>query len=237
MQCNDKSQKPIYLTKRTVSFALFSLLAITLCLKLGFWQLDRAAYKASIQQTPSKILTNLSLITEQNRHQKLRITGHFDNNNPVLLDNQTQNKKVGYNLYLPFISEENAILVNLGWVAASSTRNSLPLIVPIKGQHTIIGTLSSSQGSPILLGENIKKHQHMLVVQKTISADIQAHISYPISSQMLQLNRKNQFGYTNYWQPSVMQPEKHNAYAAQWFLLSFAIFISSAVWMTKTHKK
>lgn len=233
MECNSETQGSHTPIKRIFSFAIFSLCAIALCLTLGFWQLDRASFKASLQNKPAKTFTDLATITVQDIHQTLRISGSFDNNHPVLLDNQTQQRQIGYNLYLPFRSGTKTILVNLGWMPANPTRDKLPLITPIIGEYTITGTLSASQGSPMLLGDNIVKQQGVLVVQKTLSKDIEPYLPYSLLPLMVQLKAANQFGYTNNWQPSVMPPEKHHAYALQWFLLGFAIFMISAVWMTK----
>jgi surfeit locus 1 family protein len=113
--------KPKY-PKRLIGFVIFSLLAIGICMKLGLWQLARAQEKQALLDIDQTVITTLSQVTAHNLHHSVSLQGYFDNQQPLLLDNQINNKRIGYHLYLPFHSDEQTILVNLGWLAASPSR-------------------------------------------------------------------------------------------------------------------
>ena len=218
--------------KRRLSFTLFAIIALAICLKLGFWQLARAEQKRQLLNTPQTIITTLEGITPTNVHQPIKLTGTFDNQHPILLDNQVQNKQAGYHFYLPFISQNNTILVNLGWIPSPAQRSQLPELIHFTEQYAISGTLSFAQGSPLLLGDNaVMTEQGILRVQKTVISDIQTHLPYPIAPLLLQLDSDNKIGFNNNWTIAVMPPEKHLAYAAQWFALAAAIFVISLFWL------
>jgi surfeit locus 1 family protein len=219
-------------SKRNITFILFSLAVITLCLSLGGWQLARAEQKQALLKTPETSLMSLHDVAKSDLHQKVSLTGTFDNEHPILLDNQLNNGHVGFNLYLPFISDKQAILVNLGWLPAASSRTKLPAFPPFTGQFKLRGTLSAEQGSPFLLGRNISKESGWpLMVQRTIIPELQAHLNYPIKPLLLQLDSDSNIGFRKNWKISVMPPEKHTAYAIQWFTLALAICICSFYWL------
>ena len=57
---------------------------------------------------------------------------------------------------------------------------------------------------------------------------------------MVLLNAQNNSTFIRNWQPVVMAPEKHMAYAVQWFLLAFAaigVFIIAQRNKLKRNKK
>jgi surfeit locus 1 family protein len=219
-------------SKRNITFMLFSFTVITLCLSLGGWQLARAEQKQALLKMPATPLLSLHDVAKNDLHRKVSLTGIFDNEHPILLDNQLNNGHVGFHLYLPFISDKQAILVNLGWLSAGSSRAQLPEFPQFTGQFALRGTLSAEQGSPFLLGRNIsKKSDWPLMVQRTTTPELQTHLNYPIKPLLLQLDTDSNIGFNKNWKISVMPPEKHTAYAIQWFMLAMAICICSFYWL------
>lgn len=218
--------------KRRLSFIIFAIIAFSVCLKLGLWQLERAEQKRKLLTTTQTTITALQGVTQADVHQPIELSGYFDNQHPILLDNQTHKKQPGYHLYLPFISQNNAILVNLGWLKAPAQRQQLPEIKQFEGNFTISGQLSFPQGSPFLLGKNLTvTQQGILRVQKTLISDIQPHIPYPLTTLVLQLDSQSNLGFSKNWSITVMSPEKHHAYAIQWFALGAAILVISLLWL------
>ncbi|MBL1417466.1 MAG: SURF1 family protein, partial [Moritella sp.] len=59
------------LSTRLISFVLFSLLAIAVCLKLGLWQLSRAQEKQILLDIDQPTLTSLTKITASSLHRKV----------------------------------------------------------------------------------------------------------------------------------------------------------------------
>ncbi len=234
MQTLFSSMQCYKLSKRLISFALFSLLAIAVCIKLGLWQVSRAQEKQALLDINQPTLTSLTQITAASLHRQVSLYGYFDNEAPILLDNQTYNKQFGYHLYLPFHSDKHIILVNLGWLPGSASRSSLPDIPLLTGHYQLDGTLSAQQGSPLLLGENIAPTtQGPLVIQRTDIPQLRTTLNMPLNSLLLQLNPDTHIGFVKTWTITVMPPAKHTAYAVQWFALAFALSISSGYWLKR----
>lgn len=225
--------KPKY-PKRLIGFVIFSLLAIGICMKLGQWQLARAQEKQALLDIDQTVITTLSQVTAHNLHHSVSLQGYFDNQQPLLLDNQINNKRIGYHLYLPFHSDEQTILVNLGWLAASPSRQVLPAIPAFTGNYHLTGTLSAAQGSPWLLGDNIYTGENnILVIQRTTISQLQTTLNMPLSPLLLQLKSDSPVGFSKTWQITVMPPAKHTAYAVQWFALALALSLCSGYWIKK----
>ncbi|QUM79664.1 SURF1 family protein [Moritella sp. 5] len=221
-------------SKRLISFFLFSLLAIVICIKLGLWQVSRAQEKQALLDINQPALTSLTQITASSLHREVSLYGYFDNEAPILLDNQTYNKQFGYHLYLPFHSDKQIILVNLGWLPGSTSRSLLPDIPQLTGHYQLDGTLSAQQGSPLLLGENIAPTtQGPLVIQRTDIPQLRTTLNIPLNPLLLQLNPDTHIGFIKTWTITVMPPAKHTAYAVQWFTLAFALSLSSGYWLKR----
>ncbi|QUM77576.1 SURF1 family protein [Moritella sp. 24] len=222
------------LSKRLISFVLFSLLAVAVCINLGLWQLSRAQEKQTLLDIDKPTLISLAQINADSLHQKITLDGYFDNRTPILLDNQTYQKQFGYHLYLPFHSGEHTILVNLGWLAGSADRLSLPVIPVYTGRYQLSGTLSAQQGSPLLLGDNISSITNKpLVVQRTDTKQLGTYLHSRFMPLLLQLDHDANIGFIKTWNITVMPPAKHTAYAIQWFTLAFALVLCSGVWLKK----
>ena len=56
MQVNVNKLLPSKHLKRRLSFTLFAIIALAICLKLGFWQLARAEQKRQLLNTPQTTL-------------------------------------------------------------------------------------------------------------------------------------------------------------------------------------
>jgi len=222
------------ISTRLISFILFSLLAITVCFKLGLWQLSRAQEKQTLLDINQPTLTSLAQITPDSLHRKITLHGYFDNRTPILLDNQTYNKQFGYHLYLPFHSDKQIILVNLGWLAGPASRLFLPDVPAYTDRYQLSGTLSAQQGSPFLLGVNISAADDQpLVVQRTDTAQLQTYLDTPLKPLLLQLDSDSDIGLIKTWNITVMPPAKHTAYAVQWFALALALSLCSGYWLKK----
>ena len=227
---------------RLIGFVSFSLLAILVCIKLGTWQLSRAQEKQALLDIEQRVITALAHVSAADLHQKVSILGSFDNQQPILLDNQINNKRIGYHLYLPFHSDGHTILVNLGWLAAPASRAAFPDIPPFTGDYHLTGTLSAQQGSPLLLGDNVTAVGSNaaksvaikpLVMQRTDLSQLQYYLKTPLKPLLLQLNPDSNIGFSKTWQMTVMSPAKHTAYAVQWFALAFALSLCSGFWLSK----
>lgn len=218
--------------------ALLVLAVVSICLRLSWWQLDRAAEKAEWlaekQARSTQILPNLSALLEKDdpQHYRARLTGTFDNEHNILLDNRVLNGVAGYFLLTPFYTNDGHwVLVNRGWLARGRDRNALPLITPISGIVSLSGQSYRSPSDAFVLKEEIlPDNQWPLRVQKV---DFEA-ISKKLGVELARFEIRATPDMTladapplpRPWQGvSEMGPERHKAYALQWLGLAIAALI------------
>mgnify|MGYP002060665490 CR=1 FL=1 len=115
--------------KHNKALTAFSVVFVTIFILLGFWQIERAGFKASLIQEfeleQSKAPKAISGSFKQ--WSKVFIDGFYDSTQQVLIDNQIKDGMVGYKIYTPFYYEQDqAIFVDRGWISQGRTRNDLP---------------------------------------------------------------------------------------------------------------
>ncbi|AZQ82741.1 SURF1 family protein [Colwellia sp. Arc7-635] len=218
---------------------IFTLLVFLLLIKLGFWQVDRALEKEQRQERISELSQREALSLEQvlalNGMQDgindlpIQLSGTFNGDKVFLLDNQPNKGRLGYRVYQIITHESDAVLVNLGWVQGSIDRNILPEIVPIVGQHTIRGHVREIEVGIQLQAQNLTNSTWPLRVQQIELDKFSQLIGKKLLPFVVYLDKKETIGYKKNWQPIVMPPEKHRAYAFQWFSLALA-WISLMIW-------
>jgi cytochrome oxidase assembly protein ShyY1 len=218
---------------------IFTMLVFSLLIKLGFWQIDRALEKEQRQQHISELskrqalslaqVLTLSGLQDGINDLPIQLKGDFVGDKVFLLDNQPNKSRLGYRAYQIIESNGDAILVNLGWVQGSIDRNVLPEISPITGQHTITGHVREVEVGIQLQAQNLTNPSWPLRVQQIELDKFSQLIGKKLLPFVIYLDKKETIGYIKNWQPIVMPPEKHRAYAFQWFSLALA-WISLMVW-------
>lgn len=224
---------------------LVFLCLLSLLLSLGIWQTHRAKEKRDFlqQQARSQVTETLrlSVATEDNaevlRYRKLEIAGHYDVAQQFLIDNQISEGKAGYFVLTPFIlqSENKAILVNRGWIAANPDRSQLPNVSLIAEPMVIGGRANNFPSVGIkIAGAEIPTDSWPSVVQIVDSQIIAKKLGYPLFSFQLELNKELPYGFKREWHTStIMPPEQHTAYAMQWFALAFTLTVLFIVYSFK----
>jgi cytochrome oxidase assembly protein ShyY1 len=215
------------------------MLVFSSLIKLGFWQIDRALEKEQRQQRISELsqrqalslaqVLTLSGLQDGINDLPIQLKGDFVSDKVFLLDNQPNKSRLGYRVYQIIESNGDAILVNLGWVQGSIDRNILPEISPITGQHTITGNVREVEVGIQLQAQNLTNPSWPLRVQQIELDKFSALIGKKLLPFVVYLDKNETIGYIKNWQPIVMPPEKHRAYAFQWFSLALA-WISLMVW-------
>ncbi|WP_170246343.1 SURF1 family protein [Colwellia hornerae] len=218
-----------FISNIRLPWLIFTLLVFCGLVKLGLWQNDRALQKeqriatiAQLSQTQALSLSQVLL--EKNEINDLPITmlGEFDNDIIFLLDNQTNKGQLGYRVYQVFNSGEHAVLVNLGWVLGSINRQEIPDVQAITGQYQLSGHVRKIEQGIMLMEQVLVKGEWPLRVQQIELDKFSTLISRQLLPFVVYLDKTESVGYEKNWQPIVMPPEKHRAYAFQWFSLAIA---------------
>ena len=209
---------------------MFTLLVLALLINLGLWQNDRALEKeqrlARIEQLSNKNALTLAQVLEQSPDEindlPIRLNGEFVDGKQFLLDNQTNSGQLGYRVYQVLEVDDKAILVNLGWVLGSISRQELPDIKPIVGSYQLKGHVRLIEAGILLMEQKFNKNQWPLRVQQIELEKFSQVIDVQLLPFVVYLDKTDKVGYKKNWQPIVMPPEKHRAYAFQWFSLGVA---------------
>ena len=225
-----------YCWRCKLGFVAAYICLLVLFISLGFWQLDRADQKQALLQQQSQAQTGpVLLITDtvdyqQNlRYARVTLTGKYDQNRQFLIDNQVFNKRVGYFVLTPFLPENQqiSVLVNRGWIPADLDRTILPDLALQNTRHTITGQLNNFPSVGIkLAGVEIPGKGWPSVVQLVDSQVLANKLEYPLHKFQVQMDADIAEGYQRAWSSAMttMPPEKHKAYAIQWF--GFALVLT-----------
>lgn len=221
---------------------VFLLVALPLLVGLGAWQLQRAAYKRELQaqfQTRSHAALALKDINTQSlksqAYRSIRITGHYDNTRPILIDNKILRHRVGYDVLTPFIPDntDKIVMVNRGWIAGTGHRDQLPAIASSVGKQTIEGLIKLVSKKAFMLGEDAHSNQWPALMQAVDLPQFATIYRKPVYPFILLLSPKMRGGFAREWRPVVITSAKHVAYAVQWFALALTLVIIYLVLSTR----
>lgn len=212
----------------------FTLVFTPLLLWLGFWQLDREQEKITMQedfdartQRPAIALDSVDWnLPNELAYLKVNVAGAYDNEHSYLLDNRTYQGRVGYELISPFTAQSGMmILVNRGWIAQGATRAELPQIRPVDGQVTITATVYVPLEEPFLLSSKPESGQTTWprVIQSIQVPQMEVELDRTLAPYTIRLQELSPGLEQSNWQTVNMAPEKHRAYAVQWFTMTFAL--------------
>lgn len=225
-----------FISNIRLPWLIFTLLVFSGLVKLGFWQSDRALQKEQrietiAQLSKTQALSLEKVLSETNEINDLPITmnGEFDNEILFLLDNQTNKGQLGYRVYQVFISGEHDVLVNLGWILGSISRQEMPNVQTITGKYQLSGHVRKIEKGIMLMEQVLVKKEWPLRVQQIEIDKFSTLISRQLLPFVVYLDKTESVGYEKNWQPIVMPPEKHRAYAFQWFSLALA-WILLMIW-------
>ena len=170
------------------------------------------------------------------------LEGYYDVKHQFLLDNQFHNGKVGYCVLTPFVlaTDGRVILINRGWVLLNKDRKQLPNIgfMPPVGKLSIVGVINYfPQVGLILEGADEPGKGWPSVVQLIDAQKITNKLNQPVLGFQVQLLADQPYGYVREWKVNTrIPPEKHVAYAFQWFALAITLTLLALWGSCKTHK-
>lgn len=203
---------------------------------LGFWQLRRAeekqrlfdAYALASDAAPVSLADARRDDTPQ-RYPRIAASGRYDTRHVYLLDNQTRDGRVGVIVWTPFQPDDGgpAILVDRGFLVQPDARSkpALPALedLPV----TLTGLYAPPPGFGLRLGGNALPAQATWP-KSTIRIDlgeISQDLGRALDTRVILLDADPASGFERHWTPEVMVPDKHRAYALQWFSFAVAALI------------
>ncbi len=229
---------------RLPTLAFVGLLA--LLMTLGFWQLSRSEEKQNFLQAQQQgMMSNtvaLSSVDDNSaelRYKNVQSLGYYDDAHQFLIDNQMSAGRAGYFVLTPFRlqGENKAILVNRGWIPLNKDRAILPKLTINTTQTEVRGRLNNFPSVGIKLAGADTPTDHWPSVVQVVDSEVLAKkLGYPLFHVQLELDNTLPDGFKRDWQTAtIMLPEQHTAYAAQWFALALTLTILFIRYTFKRH--
>lgn len=207
-----------------VAAALLTILFVS----LGFWQLDRAAEKASLQRLfeADAGYAPLSDGMSVQDYQRISASGRFLDDQQFLIDNMILNGRLGYFVITPFEYANNKplLMVNRGWLAAAPDR-SLPLLIPLPAALTEIrGRAGHLPRVAIRSNDAVAGTPAWpkLATYPELS-DLSRALGHDLLPFVLLLDPDDGDALIRQWQPQGRGPAMHYGYAFQWFAMAAAV--------------
>jgi len=199
---------------------------------LGFWQLDRADEKRSIEASIKKANTGTVelIISEDNLEDKeyyeVRLQGNYLNDKQFIYDNQIVDQASGYYVLTPFVmsDQSKAILINRGFIPWNGRRDKLADIFIEQGARETKVQISKPIKRMELKSSDIGT-EFPALIQAINLEEMAAIAGVDFSNVIGLLDPSSSDGYVRKWKPYNGSIEKHIGYAIQWFLMALVLAI------------
>jgi cytochrome oxidase assembly protein ShyY1 len=224
---------------------LVVLALLPLLISLGCWQLSRAEEKRVMlaQYAERRVAepvssAQLASMTDPS-WRRVRVTGHFDPDHSLLLDNSQRDSRIGVELLQPFEDQTSGLwlLVNRGWLPWPDRRTPPTFDTP--GQ-----ALNLEAWVYVLPGATFQLHADPTgapwprLVTAVDPAKLWAELGREGFAQQLRL-APGPAAYRLDWPVVAMGPEKHLGYAVQWFAMAATLTVLALYlgWRTRKNRK
>lgn len=225
--------KLIFSPRPRVWFGLITVLLISIFVYLGFWQLERMAFKEALQKERTLALESPPITIQELdiplfRYRQLTIKGKFLNDRNVLLDNQILKGQAGYRVLTPLQAEgkQSLILVDRGFIPAGPSRNILPKIPDIRGNVQMLGRIDQLSQGIVLKEDPTSAEIHWPIqIQKLDYEKLSRMLEQNIYPFILQLPEESPYVFQVFPFSLGLSPKRHLGYAIQWFALATTLLV------------
>jgi surfeit locus 1 family protein len=214
-----------YRFRPDLTLTLATLAIVSGCIRLGFWQLDRAAEKVRLADQIGARLAEPMLKLQDApprdadwRYRRVAVRGEFVAPQQIMIDNQILQGWPGYHVVAPFkIADSGAcLLVNRGWTPLGRDRSVQPQVPTPASTVTIQGRLDFPTAKPY--GLRIPEgtpwtwrwpYLDLPRFRSYSGLDCSAYVLFQESDSSDSLVRT--------WPVATDRGYRHNGYALQWF--------------------
>ena len=218
---------------------LFTVLLLPALVRLGFWQLEREQEKIQLQnlyterqqQAPADLhsLDQQSFDQQKDlQYRQVSVAGSYDNAHIFLLDNKIYQGQVGYEIIVPLVTDDGAVVfINRGWLPQGEYRAQLPDVPLISGPVELSGSVYVAVGEQLVLGTDVATAGWPKVIQTLDTSSLFMLAGYKPELRLfpysVRINENSPGALTRYWPVISTTPEKHRAYAVQWFAMAVVL--------------
>jgi surfeit locus 1 family protein len=229
--------RPPRVTARGVAAALLALVVALVCIRLGFWQLDRRAQRADLNRAlaaaaalpPLELngttLAGIAADPERHLYRRVRLRGLYAADAELVIRGRSLAGSPGVNLVTPLLLDDGGgtVLVNRGWTYSPDAASiepaplSEPRSVAVEGILQPLGFGVQARELPVhAAGRELRTVQRL--DGATLAAELPPPL-LPLVVQQLPAGPAPPAGLTRL-PPPVLDDGPHLGYAVQWF--SFA---------------
>lgn len=223
---------PFFKFRFTPSWVMLALTMIFILtfVRLGFWQLQRADEKAQMvsaqkmRELRPPVFWNKQKVPEQ--YERIQLEGHYLSQ-IFLLDNQHYKHQFGYNVLSPLeLPDGSVILIDRGWILGDISRRVVPKVEIPKDLIKLQGSVYFPSKNQWVLGPALEKKDDKTTVFEALDTHLASQVLqksvYPF---IIRLDKQDSHGFVREWETVSMPPQRHLAYALQWFAMAFVILI------------
>ena len=225
---------------------LFALICLVAFVNLGLWQLAREAEKTVLIEERNRLASAPAIaaadapLSLEAAGVKVRLSGRFDTERVLLLDNRVLEGQVGFEVAQLLADQSGRVfLVNRGFVPMARTRSEMPEIPPIPAAATsFVARIYVPDSDPFELGDawQTDNSGYPRIVQQLNVERLQGMLKTPLYPYVVRLLEGEPGALPRYWPDTVMQPEQHRGYAVQWFTMALAVVIAWAAFSFRKPK-
>jgi surfeit locus 1 family protein len=201
---------------------------VTQFLALGVWQIDRGLQKRTTQHAfdSKNDFATWSVGMPFRSFQKLAVTGDFDSEHQILLENIILNNRYGYYVLTPLMLADDlpVLLVNRGWIERAGRAFDATRIKIDTTQLTVRGRAGSLPKIGYRMSEAVTSQSSWPLGAIYPTLDELSHaLGRDVLPFVLLLDPYDSHGFFRHWVPEEMGPGKHFAYALQWFAMGMVL--------------
>lgn len=211
--------------------ALLAFFATMFFIGLGFWQLERAQEKKGMLKEQAKLAKLAPLRWEKadalpKQYQRLRVEGRYLRQT-FFLDNQHYQHQFGYHVIKPLLLRTgNVLLIDRGWIAGELSRQHLPEVVIPENNRQVKGSVYYPSEKNWVLGQVLeKKEANKYIIERVDTKLISQLLHKSVYPFIIRLDNDGRSGLVREWPIVAMPPERHYAYAVQWFAIATVVLI------------
>lgn len=215
-----------------------TLAAAALFVRLGFWQLHRAAYKDDLLRRYAAAATAapqdfapIALQPPPDAYPRVQVQGRYLTDRVYLIDNPKHDDRGGVEVYVPFRLQgsDRLLLADLGFLPGNGTDRTPPLPPLPQGVQHLRGLYLPPPGHGFEMGGNALARQTRWP-KKTIYLDmgqVAADLGDKLYPRVLALDAEPSSPYVRVHTLDFgdMPPMRHRAYAFQWFSFAIAVVV------------
>ena len=213
---------------------------------LGAWQVRRAdESRATLAQfangaAETALAALPASLDDTTRFHRVEIEGEYVVARQFLLDNMLHDGVAGYHVLTPLrmLKSEQRVLVNRGWVPTGD-RRVLPDVGVEAGPRTISGRLERLPRPGLRLGADGEggPERPVVVLQYPTADALALRLGEPVYDYLVLLDADAPDGYVRDWRAPTLGPERHVAYAGQWFALAVGAAAAAIVIAVRTARR